>query len=314
MTKYPAGPGYDLATGWGSVDANALVTNWSNVQFTPQIAFSANFYSANPVAPGSSLSFTVQFSNSTSGPAPFGTLNILDGSTSLWSATPSVGAGALVTLNTPTAPFSVGTHNLTLTYSGDANWLAASSNTITVTIANPDFALTVNPSVSVVRGAAARVSISTSSIAGFAGSMSLSCSGLPAETSYSFSPASPTVSSGANLTITTTAPRTASLRQGQRPRRVSWPASTGLILSGVVLLAGGRGRRRYWYVALALLLAAFLIADVGCGGGSTSSTNNSAATQASTSDAGTPTGTYTVTVTATSGALTHSTTFSLTVN
>src|SRR5260221_5578049 len=31
---YAAGPGYDLASGLGSFDANALVTNWNNVQFS----------------------------------------------------------------------------------------------------------------------------------------------------------------------------------------------------------------------------------------------------------------------------------------
>ncbi len=35
MTGYSAGPGFDLATGWGSIDANALVTNWPNVSFRP---------------------------------------------------------------------------------------------------------------------------------------------------------------------------------------------------------------------------------------------------------------------------------------
>jgi hypothetical protein len=37
MTGYNAGPGYDLATGLGSVDANALVTNWSGTAPAPAI-------------------------------------------------------------------------------------------------------------------------------------------------------------------------------------------------------------------------------------------------------------------------------------
>jgi hypothetical protein len=209
-------------------------------------------------------------------------------------------AGSVISLNTTTAPFSPGTHNLTLTYSGDANWLPASSGIETVTIANPDFTLTVTPSVSVVRGGAATVPVSSSG-SSLSGSLVLSCSGLPAEASCSFNPASlAMVGSSASLTVTTTAPHTASLREPQ-PRGLGlWRASTSLMLGGVLLFAGARRKQRYWHIVLSLVLAGFLIAGVGCGGGIT--------------DPGTPTGTYTVTVTAASGALTYSTTFSLTVN
>lgn len=34
-TVYPAGPGYDLASGLGSVDASVLVNNWNSITFTP---------------------------------------------------------------------------------------------------------------------------------------------------------------------------------------------------------------------------------------------------------------------------------------
>jgi subtilase family serine protease len=406
-TAYSAGAGYDLATGLGSVDANALVTNWSTVilakatvtltvstsynqalfgslvtmsaKFAPLSAtgtvqfydngtalgapvsvangtaqFStsslalgthlifasysgdANFNSgasapinltvvsnATPVvalvaqfdavhfayAPGSGLSFMVQLSASAFGPAPTGTLSVLldSSATPVWTATSSAGAGSIITLNSAAAPFSLGTHNLTLTYSGDANWQSSTSSIVTVAIANPDFKLTATPTVSVVRGGAAGVSVSSSAIAGLSGSLTLSCSGLPAETSYSFSPALPTVGSGAYLTITTTAPRAASLREAQPPRPGSWRASTVLMLGGVLLLSGARRKQRYRYVVLSLLLAGFLIAGVGCGGGGGSGGGG-------TPDPGTPVGTYTVTVTATSGALTHNTTFTLTVN
>src|ERR1039458_7899592 len=37
MTGYSAGPGYDLATGLGSVDAYALALNWGGAQAAPGI-------------------------------------------------------------------------------------------------------------------------------------------------------------------------------------------------------------------------------------------------------------------------------------
>ena len=412
MNGYSAGTGYDLATGWGSVDANALVTNWSTVMlgkatvtltvsasynqaiFGSLVTVSAKFTSlsatgtvqfydngtalgapvsvangtaqfstsslalgthlifasysgdtnfnsgasapinltvvssATPVvslvaqfdavhfayAPGSGLSFMVQLSASAFGPAPTGTLSVLldSSATPVWTATSSAGAGSIITLNSAAAPFSIGTHNLTLTYSGDTNWLAATSSVVTVTISNPDFTLAVWAPPPVARGGVAFASVSSSAIAGFTGSLSLSCSGLPAETDYSFIPASLTVGNTATLKITTTAPSTASLHEGQHPRPGSWRASTVLMLGGVLLLTGARRRRRYGYAALSLLLAGLLIAGVGCGGGGGST--NSASTTQRTNDPGTPVGTYTVTVTATSGTLTHSTTFTLTVN
>jgi subtilase family serine protease len=185
----------------------------------------------------------------------------------------------------------------------DANALVTNWTMIT------DFTLTATAPPSVARGGSVAVPITFSS-PGSSGSLSLSCSGLPPETSYSFSPELPTLASGATLTIRTTAPQTASLHNGQPPRLGSWRASTVLMLGGVLILAGARGKRCYWYVTFALLWAG-LIAGVGCGGGGASSGSRS---QANAVDQGTPAGTYTVTVTASSGAILRNTTFTLTVN
>ncbi len=184
----------------------------------------------------------------------------------------------------------------------DANALATNWASIT------DFTLTASTPPSVASGGSVAVSIAFSS-PGSSASLSLSCSGLPPETSYSFSPGQPTIASGATLTISTTAPQTASLHHGQPPRPGSWRASTILMFGGVLIFAGIHGRRRYCYAALVLLLAGFLIASVGCGGGGSGNTS-----QANAINTGTPAGIYTVTVTASSGAILRNTTFTLTVN
>ena len=54
MNGYSAGAGYDLATGLGSVDANALVTNWGGTAAGPSIAS----LSPNPMT-GSAASQTL---------------------------------------------------------------------------------------------------------------------------------------------------------------------------------------------------------------------------------------------------------------
>ena len=293
-------------------------------QATPVVSF-VPFAPTNIVyAPGNSLSFNVQFSSPAIGPAPTGTLQILDGSTPVWTATPSGGA-SVIALNTAAAPFAVGTHQLTLAYSGDANWLPVSSSIVGVTIVNPDFTLVATPSVSVAAGASAGVSISTSSIAGFSGTLTFACAGLPAETSCYFHPASTVAGSSTYLTIATTAPHAASLHE----HPASWRLSAALMLSGLLLCVGARRKQGCWHRALLVLLAGVLIAGLACssGGGSagvsgtsgtsgTPSTPGNSDTSAATgaSCPGTPAGTYTVTVTATSGALTRSTAFTLMVN
>jgi hypothetical protein len=79
-----------------------------------------------------------------------------------------------------------------------------------------------------------------------------------------------------------------------------WTTGGGIALAGV-FLGGIAGKRRRWSMLLGLLVIAFLLTGVGCGG------------TTHTRIPGTPTGSFTVTVTGTSGPLTHSTTFTLNV-
>ena len=65
LTGYSAGPGYDMATGIGTVDAMVLVNNWSQVAVKP----TATTLSINPsTAPhGTALSFTVNVTGGAAG-------------------------------------------------------------------------------------------------------------------------------------------------------------------------------------------------------------------------------------------------------
>jgi hypothetical protein len=75
-----------------------------------------------------------------------------------------------------------------------------------------------------------------------------------------------------------------------------------------VLLLGVPKKRR-WGGLLSIIFFAVLMMSVSCGGGSTGGSGGGGGT----TDPGTPTGNYTVTVTGTSGSLTHTTSFTLTV-
>lgn len=170
-----------------------------------------------------------------------------------------------------------------------------------------DFSLTFDPpSRSVTAGQAATYNLTLDPLGGsFTSAVSLSCTGLPARTTCSFSPGqvaagSPTTSS--TLTITTSAPASASTH----------PAgylSYGLWLPGLVLLSGAVSRRRRNWGAAILLL--FLLAGLfACGGGLVGGGGGGGG--GGNPNPGTAPGTYLITVNA-SGPVSHSVQVSLTV-
>ena len=134
--------------------------------------------------------------------------------------------------------------------------------------------------------------------------ITFACSGLPAKSSCSFSPTSVTpgaTSADVTLTLSTTAPSTAALVQPQSLIYATWLSFGGLGLVGMVGV-GTRKRTRKAFLALALfLLIPMLLMIVGC------------SSSGKRTIPGTPTGTKVITVTSTSGVVSHSTTFSLTV-
>lgn len=115
------------------------------------------------------------------------------------------------------------------------------------------------------------------------------------------------------LTVTTTA--ASDVVPGGRNTFNDWTATSGairaLIFSAALFILAVQIRRRRWSFAGALLVMALLLGTAACGGGGSTPPPVIP---------GTPVGTTTVTVTATSAAagsnpaLTHSTTFTLTVN
>jgi hypothetical protein len=261
--------------------------------------------SPNPANPGQAVAvtFSTQVNASTSG-TPGGNVNFLD------NGTPSVtlpldGTGsATFTIATLTA----GTHAITWSYSGDGNFLAATSPILTEivgTSTSPFVFAADHSSATVSRGHSATFNVALTPLAGFKDSVTLGCSGLPVLASCSFAPA--TLDPQNNhvvttiLTITTTGPRSSLL-----------PSFTGTHGGLFALLAPGLSfglfalwllpvsRTRYKFQpgpALASFLTTSLIVLVffwaSCGGGGSSAGPSNPSS--------TPTGSFTVTVTDSSG-------------
>ena len=217
--------------------------------------------------------------------------------------------GSSCIINVTFSPKASGSRSGTLTVSDNA---AGNLQTVMLTGSGSDFSLTASPnSTTVSAGASATYTLSVSSVGGsFTHSISLSCSGLPAQATCSFSPAvvvPGTSGQASKLTITTaasSAQATPALPSQTRPVYAAvWMQLQGIGLVGMVL-AGSRKRskRLFIYILLALLVLGMLFMS-GCAAG----TGIGAPQQT------TPSTTYTVTVTGAYGTLQHSAPLTLTV-
>jgi subtilase family serine protease len=139
---YSAGAGYDLATGLGSFDANALITNWPAASTAIGSATTIVLGSgqSTAVVHGSPINVhaTVKCSNGSSCAAPTGTVSLL--ATDPRGNAMASGIGTLVTatssstsdIKTDSVPG--GSMTVTARYSGDKNYFASTSGPVNVTV------------------------------------------------------------------------------------------------------------------------------------------------------------------------------------
>jgi sugar lactone lactonase YvrE len=261
--------------------------------------------SSNPVLVQNAVTLTATVSSATG--SPTGTVTFLDGSTPLGTATL---AGGVATLTT--SGLAVGSHTITAVYGGDGNFVSATSSALTEVIDDFDLAISVTSgsssitSVTALPGGTAVFTLIVSPINAttFPAAVTLSVSGLPPGAIAIFSPATLPAGSGTTtVTLTIQLPQTAAALHPTHDlgRRLA-PFALALLLLPFAGRLRRAGRRFGRTVSLLLLLGVTLSAAVGLSGcGSASGFFGQQQT------------TYTVTVTGSSGALSHSTTVTLTV-
>lgn len=182
---------------------------------------------------------------------------------------------------------------------------------------SPDFTMTT-PAAGMMLSASGS---GTSSIAitpenGFNSAVTLSCSGLPAGATCSFSPATVTPSGGMmSITMTLNVP---TAQASSTPSHRSKPLlAFTLPFFGIAfgsLVVGGKTKKKTAFWVMLVLVLALGAVSIGCGGGSSGkATTTTAATQTN-PPAGSASSSYTVTVNATAGAIQHSTTLTVTAN
>jgi hypothetical protein len=254
--------------------------------------------SPNPILVQNTVTLTATVASSVG--TPTGSVVFSDSGTTLGTANL---AGGIATLSVST--LGVGSHSITAVYGGDGNFNSVSSAAVSETV--QDFTLTAGGSGSsqtVQPGGTATYTLPMSPSGGttFPAAVTLSATGLPTGFTATFSP--PSLAAGSSATsvvLTIQVPLTARLENRRQPG-----CGLPLVALGMLILPflGGVRHSRKWLRRLALIVILLAGAGgvtmlTGCGGGSSGS--------------GSQPNTYNITVTATSGALSHSTNVTLTV-
>lgn len=306
--------GYNLVTGLGSIDANALFTAWAANDAPPDFSLSATSLNPASVSAGSQTSSTITIS-----PISGSTGTVVNFSPSSCTGLP---AGATCTFNPSSVTFNGTSAATTIVTISTAANMALPSGAQTITIVptgSPQTTTTVSLTVTattesysiaaqsatyqVISGGSATVNLTVSSTTGFINNTNsttalpliYSCTGTPNLSTAEISCTPPnngqaTNAASVTVTIKTTAPTT-ELRHPFDNHRIFY-AMLLPGLFGIMLVAGGR-KRGATLLGMIIVLGCFTLGAASCGGGNSGG--------GVTSNPGTQAGNYTVTINATTG-------------
>ena len=155
LIGFAAGPGYDTATGLGSVNAERLLSAWATPDATGTSAVTVNTPTVSPVVanttynPSAALTFSTTVVSGTGGATPTGTVTFLDNTTgaSLSPSPSTVDANGMATLSIA-GGLSIGGNDIVAVYSGDSTYKSVTSQPLVVTVEPSTTTLTVVPGTS----------------------------------------------------------------------------------------------------------------------------------------------------------------------
>ena len=249
-------------------------------------------------APGSTVTLTATINSD--GGIPTGQVVFLDGTRNLGSSALNGAGVAIMRINT----LAAGTHILAVSYDGDGKFGGSASAGVTINIANADFSLGAAPSTAtVIAGQSTQFLLTVTPAGGFASNVAFSCSPITGIT-CTFNPATVTPGSGAattGLTVTTSA---SVPRYGVLMLNLSGPSAliAALCLFVLAVQHGGKFRTARTLplsVTAAVAIAVLSLTLGGCGGYGSGMQSNR--------------GTASIIVTAQSGAISHTSIVSVTV-
>jgi uncharacterized membrane protein len=200
---YPAGTGWDFATGIGTVNAYNLVNNWPGVP--PNFALSVDPASLTLVETKQATStITITSSNGFNSSVTLAASGLPDGVTAAFSPNPGTTSSTL----TLTASATATTGAATVTITGTSGTLSnAASLNLTVNSLVKSFTLSAAPNAITIAngGVSGESTVSITPVNGFSGDVTFSASGLPAGVTASFSPNPGTSTSTLSLSASKTA-------------------------------------------------------------------------------------------------------------
>jgi Bacterial Ig-like domain (group 3)/MBG domain (YGX type) len=251
-------------------------TATQSFQVTP--AATATTLSA-PTSAASGVTVTLTATVTSTAGLPAGSVTFYNGSASLGVGTLS--SSGVATLNTTALP--AGTDTATATYAAAGNFAGSSSTAATITVsAAPvkplgSYVMAASPTtLTIAAGGAGKTTLSLTPTDGYSGTVSFSCSNLPANATCAFATNQVTLS-GNNQTINTglTINTTMQTGKSQPPQSPFSPAVFALVfwcpggLTGLAVLARRRKlakTKRLWQLCLLLAGAwVFAIGLSGCG-------------------------------------------------
>lgn len=200
---------------------------------------------------------------------------------------------------------AVGSHAITASYSGTANFGPSASTAPVVQVVNPappaDYSITASRNAATISaGQSASFVLTTQALNGFSGTVSFSCGAVPAFSSCTFTPAQAVVngvtsSAITTLTVKTSGPHALLLAPNREHRLNAFNLGLGTFAFAAVLLAGVDRRKRRRALPLVMLALTLFLGIASCGGGG-------GTPQIQQQPSVTPPGTSSITVTATGAA------------
>jgi len=270
---------YDTSTSTSSTvtvtklnTTTAVTTSNSNSNLNSSVTFTATVTNAtlSGTAPAAHIAHRPE------GPGtPTGTVNFMDGTTTLGSGT--LDESGVATFST--SKLAAGSHDITAVYVGDMVYSGSTSSVVKQQVTAPDYTIVANPDVINIKlGQTGGSTLIITPIGGYAGDVTLGCSNLPAYTTCVFTPTTLHLP-GDNKVQTVqleviTAGASASLGNPPAPfggsvRYLGF--SLGVPgLMGILLLPKRKtlGKKSRWLVVISLvILFAIMLGMTGCGAG-----------------------------------------------
>jgi hypothetical protein len=208
VTGYNAGPGFDMATGLGSVDAAQLVNHWQEGKTAPNFQIAAASPAASVLPGGNTTAvYTVKTNNGFNAAIRFSVTGLPAGVTSTFAPATLAASGSTTLTLVASASAAPGVYAVNVV---GTSGTTSRSAPLSLTVVNaPPLTMTLSSSsVDVAAGASGHVTVTTAKNSAFNAAVNLSVSGVPAGVTVTFSSASIKAPGAGTSTLTATIPVT----------------------------------------------------------------------------------------------------------